>query len=279
MAELTGEQQYVDDAERWLDWWTAGVNGAKVAYSPGGEAFLDTWGSLRYSSTTAYAALQFGDWLTSQGKDTAKAQTYHDFAVNQIDYILGNNPNHESYEIGFTNSGKNTAWPKNPHNRTAHGSWDQSMSDPPTTRHTDIGLLVGGPSSSNDSFTDDRQQYRETEGALDYNAGFSGALAALSRRVRRHRRWPASRQRRPRTGPRSSRRRAVNQTSTNFYEIKVQVVNKSGWPARHLTHGSFRYYFTLDAGTQPSQVDAHLARTTSARPRPGPRSTPAASTT
>jgi endoglucanase len=47
---------------------------------------------------------------------------------------------------------------------------------------------------------------------------------------------------------------AVNAAGTNFYEIKAQVVNKSGWPARHLTHGSFRYYFTLDAGTSPSQV-------------------------
>ena len=81
LAELTGQQVYVDDAERWLDWWTTGVNGQKVAYSPGGEAFLDTWGSLRYSANTAFAALQFASWLTAQGKDAAKAQTYHDFGV------------------------------------------------------------------------------------------------------------------------------------------------------------------------------------------------------
>jgi endoglucanase len=32
------------------------------------------------------------------------------------------------------------------------------------------------------------------------------------------------------------------------------VDNTSGWPARHLLHGSFRWYFTLDPGTSPSQV-------------------------
>ncbi|WP_225847157.1 glycoside hydrolase family 9 protein [Streptomyces sp. HPF1205] len=253
LAELTGQQSYVDDAERWLDWWTTGVGGSKVAYSPGGQAFLDTWGSLRYSSNTAFAALQFSHWLTGQGRDTAKAQTYHDFGVRQIGYVLGDNPRHESYEIGFTNSGTNTNWPQNPHNRTAHGSWDQSMSDPPTTRHLDIGLLVGGPSSANDSFTDDRQQYAMTEGALDYNAGFSGALAALTDEYGGTPLTGFPKKESP-DGPEEFMQAAVNTAGTNFYEIKAQVVNKSGWPARHLTHGSFRWYFTLDPGTSASQV-------------------------
>jgi endoglucanase len=253
LAEATGKQSYIDDAERWLDWWTTGVNGQKVAYSPGGEAFLDTWGSLRYSATTAYAALQFSDWLTAKGRDADKARTYHDFGVRQINYALGDNPRHESYEIGFTNSGSNTSWPKNPHNRTAHGSWDQSMSDPVATRHLDIGLLIGGPSSANDSFTDDRNQYAMTEGALDYNAGFSGALAALTDEYGGTPLADFPPKETP-DGPEEFIQAAVNQTSTNFYEIKAQVVNKSGWPARHLLHGSFRYYFTLDAGTSPTQV-------------------------
>jgi len=253
LAELTGKQVYVDDAERWLDWWTTGVNGQKVAYSPGGEAFLDTWGSLRYSANTAFAALQFSSWLTAQGKDAAKAQTYHDFAVRQIDYALGDNPRHESYEIGFTNSGTGTTWPQNPHNRTAHGSWDQSMTDPATTRHLDYGLLVGGPGSADDQFSDDRANYGETEGALDYNAGFSGALAALGAQYGGSPRANFPPQETP-TGPEEYVQAALNTAGTNFYEIKAQVVNTSGWPARHLLHGSFRWYFTLDAGTSPSQV-------------------------
>ncbi|WP_308012312.1 glycoside hydrolase family 9 protein [Actinacidiphila acidipaludis] len=253
LAELTGKQVYVDDAERWLDWWTTGVNGQKVAYSPGGEAFLDTWGSLRYSANTAFAALQFSSWLTAQGKDAAKAQTYHDFGVRQIGYILGDNPRHESYEIGFTNSGANTAWPQNPHNRTAHGSWDQSMNDPAATRHIDYGLLVGGPGSADDGFSDERSNYGETEGALDYNAGFSGALAALAGQYGGSPRANFPPKETP-TGPEEYMQAALNTAGSNFYEIKAQVVNQSGWPARHLLHGSFRWYFTLDPGTSPSQV-------------------------
>ncbi|MGW5349650.1 glycoside hydrolase family 9 protein [Streptomyces sp. NPDC004031] len=253
LAELTGKQTYVDDAERWLDWWTTGVNGQKVASSPGGEAFLDTWGSLRYSSNTAFAALQFSDWLTAQGKDAAKAQTYHDFGARQIDYVLGDNPLKESYEIGFTNSGKNTKWPQNPHSRAAHGSWSQSMTEPATTRHLDYGLLVGGPGSADDGFSDERSNYGETEGALDYNAGFSGALAALTDEYGGSPLANFPPKETP-DGPEEFLQAAVNASGTNFYELKVQVVNKSGWPARHLTHGSFRYYFTLDPGTSPSQV-------------------------
>ncbi|MFC4034413.1 glycoside hydrolase family 9 protein [Streptomyces polygonati] len=253
LAELTGKQAYIDDAERWLDWWTTGVDGKKVAYSPGGEAFLDTWGSLRYSANTAFVALQFSGWLTGRGTDAARALTYHDFGVRQIDYALGDNPAGESYEIGFTNSGKNTAWPRNPHSRAAHGSWSQSMTEPTATRHLDYGLLVGGPGSADDGFSDDRANYGETEGALDYNAGFSGALAALTAQYGGTPLANFPPKETP-DGPEEFTQAAVNAAGTNFYEIKAQVVNKSGWPARHLTQGSFRYYFTLDAGTSPSQV-------------------------
>ena len=36
LAEITGQQQYITDAEDYLDWWTTGFNGSKVSYSPGG---------------------------------------------------------------------------------------------------------------------------------------------------------------------------------------------------------------------------------------------------
>lgn len=34
MAKLTGEQTYITDANRWLDFWTTGYNGNRVRYSP-----------------------------------------------------------------------------------------------------------------------------------------------------------------------------------------------------------------------------------------------------
>jgi endoglucanase len=252
LAEITGQQQYVQDAERNLDWFTSNVNGAHVNYSPGGEAQVDVWGTARYAANAAFLALEFGHWLGSKSLDPTRQQAYHDFAVRQVNYTLGDNPNHESYVVGFTNGGSNTAWPKFIHNRPAHDSWDQSMSDPPNTRHLDYGLLVGGPTSG-DGFADDRTNFQQTEGALDYNALYSGDLAEL---VTEYGGTPRANF--PPTespdGPEQFMQAAPNATGTNFIEIKAQVVNKSGWPARHLTKGSFRYYFTLDPGETPSQV-------------------------
>src|SRR5262245_13185698 len=98
LAKLTGKQVYMDDANRWLDYWTVGYNGETGRRSPGGEIFIDVWGSLRYAANTAFAAFIYSDWLSN---DATRKQRYHDLAVSQITYILGDNPQHRSYEIGF----------------------------------------------------------------------------------------------------------------------------------------------------------------------------------
>lgn len=115
LAQLTGKQRYVDDTNRWLDWWTVGVNGTKVRYSPGGQAVLDSWGSLRYAANTAFAALSYADWLTG---DPVRKARYHDFAVRQINYALGDNPRKSSYVVGF---GANPRRSRTTGPVTAHG--------------------------------------------------------------------------------------------------------------------------------------------------------------
>lgn len=254
MAELTGEQQYIDDAERNLDWFTSSVNGNHANFTPGGEAVVDVWGTSRYAANAAFLALEFSNWLTAQGKDADKAKAYHDFGVRQINYMLGDNPNKISYEVGFTNGGKNTAWPRNPHSRGAHGSWSNNISDPPNNRHQAIGELVGGPNSaSSDAFTDDRSNYQQNEGALDYNSLFSGALAELTSEYGGTPLANFPPKETP-DGPEMFVQAAPNATGTNFIEIKALIQNHSAWPARTLTNGSLRYYFTLDAGESPSQL-------------------------
>lgn len=174
MAKLTGQQQYIDDANRWLDYWTTGFNGQRVTYSPGGQAWLSAWGSLRYSANTAWIALLYSDSVT----DPARKARYHDFGVRQINYILGDNPNHRSYMIGF---GDNP--PVNPHHRNSHGSTTNDINNPtnnPTNnKHTLYGALVGGPVSANDSYTDDRANYIANEVTTDYNAGLTSALVRM----------------------------------------------------------------------------------------------------
>ena len=255
MAELTGQQQYIDDAERNLDWFAStSVNGSHVNYTAGGEAVVDVWGTARYAANAAFLALEFSNWLTAQGKDPAKAQAYHDFAVRQINYILGDNPNHLSYLVGFTNGGRNTAWPRNVHSRGAHGSWSNNINDPVNNRHTAIGELVGGPNSAgSDAFSDDRNNFQQNEGALDYNSLFSGALAELTNEYggTALANFPVAEK--P-DGPEMYVQAAPNAIGTNFIEIRALVKNQSAWPARRLTNGSFRYYFTLDPGETPAQL-------------------------
>ena len=129
------------------------------------------WGALRYAANTAFVALVYSDRTT----DATRKARYHDFAVRQIDYALGDNPRSSSYVIGF---GANS--PKNPHHRTAHGSWWDSMTVP--DQHPARALRRAGrrpvrrpttrtPTSRND--------FVMNEVATDYNAGFTSALARL----------------------------------------------------------------------------------------------------
>ncbi|HEX7307595.1 glycoside hydrolase family 9 protein [Lentzea sp.] len=245
MAKLTGEQTYVTDANRWLDFWTTGYNGNRVRYSPGGQAVLDSWGSLRYAANTAFAALTYSDWLST--RDTTRAKTYHDFGVRQINYALGDNPRNASYVVGF---GANP--PRNPHHRTAHGSWADSIQEPAVSRHVLYGALVGGPSTNNDAYTDSRSDYVMNEVALDYNAGFTSALARLYGEFggTALANFPVAE---TPDGPELTVQASVNQSATQFTEVKAFVLNKSAWPARTF-NGSLRYYFTLDGTTTPSQI-------------------------
>ena len=169
LAKLTGQQQYLDDANRWLDYWTVGVNGSRITYSPGGQAWLQQWGSLRYSANTAVPCCS-----TRIPSPTPRERRATTTSASQINYILGNNPSNRSYMIGFgTNS------PRNPHHRTAHGSWTDSLQNPTNNRHMLYGALVGGPGSANDSYTDDRGNFQANEVATDYNAGLTSALVRM----------------------------------------------------------------------------------------------------
>jgi endoglucanase len=243
LANLTGKQKYIDDANRWLDWWTTGVNGEKVRYSPGGEAVLDSWGSLRYAANTAFVALVYSD----KTADATRKATYHDFALRQIDYALGDNPRSSSYLIGF---GANS--PKNPHHRTAHGSWWDNIDTPANTRHVLYGALVGGPSSNDDAYQDLRSDYVMNEVATDYNAGFTSAVARL---YQEYGGTPLA------NFPVAEKpdldeitvETTVMQDEQRDTALKVMIYNKSAFPARALSSGSYRYYFRHE-GTAAIQV-------------------------
>jgi hypothetical protein len=161
LARATLDPRYGDAVERNLDYWQPGGG---ILYTPGGLAWLDQWGALRYAANAAFLASVWSD--TALG-DPTKKPAYAAFAEDQIDYILGDNPRNSSYVIGF---GDNP--PRNPHHRTGHGAWYNDINAPADNRHVLFGALVGGP-GNDDGYTDDRTDYVQNEVATDYNAGIS----------------------------------------------------------------------------------------------------------
>jgi hypothetical protein len=252
LAQTTGKGQYRADAERWLDYWSVGINGGatRITYTPGGLAFLTGWGSLRYSTTTAFLALIYADTVRDVGT------RYHDFAVRQINYVLGDNPRNASYMVGF---GANA--PKFPHHRGASGVWDGNVANPSPNRHVLYGALVGGPESADDfDYHDDRTNYISNEVALDYNAGLTGALARLALEYGGQpvAGFPAPETRVDEFFVQAS----INQQGPTFTEIRAILNNRSAWPARFSSDLSFRYFVDLSE-TYAAGFSVHDVQVTS----------------
>jgi len=169
LAQITRREVYKNDVERFLNYWTVGHNDQRVPYTPGGLAWIQGWGALRYTANTAFLAFIYSDTVSDFGN------VYHAFAKRQINYILGDNPAKRSYVVGF---GENP--PRNPHHRAAHGSTENSIDAPTMNLNVLYGALVGGPFLPDDfAFSDNRRDERSNEIALDYNAAFTGALARM----------------------------------------------------------------------------------------------------
>ncbi len=241
LAIETGEQEYKDRVDKHMNFW---LNSVK--YTPKGLAWLDQWGALRYSTTTAYLALVYAD---SDACPSDKKDTYSNFGKSQIDYALGSSG--RSYVIGY---GENS--PKNPHHRTAHGAYSNNIAEPTETRHTLFGALVGGPDSG-DNYSDDRSNYINNEVACDYNAGFTGALAKLYKTYggKTLVNFGAVEEADEEELYADA---TINVSGQDFIEIKALVYNKTATPARVTDELKLCYFFDLteviDAGGSPDNI-------------------------
>ena len=227
LAKETGSEKVRKILEKHLDYW---VN--EIYKTPGGLAYLDQWGALRYATTTAFVALSYSE---SKNCPAEKAEKYKAFAKQQIDYALGSSG--RSFVVGY---GENS--PKNPHHRTAHGSYTNNIGDPADNRHILYGALVGGP-NRDDSYSDDRNNYVNNEVACDYNAGFTGALAKLYAQY----------------GGKTLKNfgavetpddelyadATINVNGEDFVEIKALVYNKTAFPARVTDDLKLCYFFDI----------------------------------
>jgi endoglucanase len=139
------------------------------------HAQWSTWGNLGQSTTAAFVALVRALHLSDPH---LQARTVA-WARSQIDYALGSSG--RSFVVGYGN---------NPPQREQHAGascpdrpapcgWAQFDSKGPNPQIL-YGGLVGGPKGPGDNtYHDVRSDYVTNEVANDYNAGFTGALAAL----------------------------------------------------------------------------------------------------
>ena len=136
-----------------------------IAKSPEGYAVVAGYGSARYNTAAGLAAMVYA-------KETGNMQ-FAEWALDQMEYILGDNPMGYSYEVGYEYN-----FASHPHHRSSHCSATQSMDDPIIQVHTLWGALVGGPDLK-DVHVDETSDYIYNEVTDDYNAGFCGDLAGL----------------------------------------------------------------------------------------------------
>jgi len=149
---------------------------SKALYTPGGLVYLDEWGPIRYSMNAAFACLLVSD----QTEDIYLARRLHKWSQSQVDYVLGAKLNGFSFMVGF---GKK--YPLRPHHRgsscptniTEVCNYNFAMTE---ERNPIIiwGAVVGGP-DRHDGYKDERLQFRQSEVALDFNAGFQSATAGV----------------------------------------------------------------------------------------------------
>ncbi|EFA77671.1 putative glycoside hydrolase [Heterostelium album PN500] len=161
LYQLTSKDIYKSGMEDNLNSW---LPGGSIKYTgTNGLAFYDKWGPCRYAASAAFVASVYG------------GDKYVNFAKSQLGYILGDNPNGQSFVVGM-----GPKMPINPHHRAAHGSTTNDINNPVNNKHILTGALVGGP-DENGAYTDDRTNYITNEVATDYNAGFVGLLSMFSK--------------------------------------------------------------------------------------------------
>lgn len=240
LAEITGDAAYTSAVEQHLDFWCN-----DITYTPDGLAWLDSWGVLRYATTTGFIAAVYSNCASCPSD---KSEQYWNFAESQCNYALGSSG--RSYVIGF---GENA--PEHPHHRTAQGSYCDNMNEPSSHRHTLYGALVGGPDASG-NYTDTVADYTANEVACDYNAGFTGLLAAMysvyhgQTRVDFGAVEPVEQE--------YNVEASINAQGEGFIEVKTIVYNMTAWPARAATDLEVRYFVDLselyEAGYDASDV-------------------------
>lgn len=234
-ARNTMDPTYIKQVQKHLDYMTVGYDGNVVSKLEGGLVYIDIWGCLRYACNVGFIAAVYCDTVID---DPVLIKRYTDLYETQINYCLGDNPLNRSFVVGY---GKD--YPINPHHRTAHGTWANSIQNPPNNRNLLYGALVGGPTQAGD-YEDDRENYINNEVATDYNAGYTALLCKM---VSKYGGEPLADfpPKLVKTEPEFFVEAFVSGATNQSTTIKMNLTNHSAAPARVADNLSFNYYMDL----------------------------------
>lgn len=133
-----------------------------------GYSWLCKWGSARYNCNMQMEGLVID-------KHNGKNQ-YTDWATGQMKFLLGNSKDKRCYVVGYNENSS-----KYPHHRSSsgYGGFPDSGYQHTVQAHVLLGALVGGIEDASGTYHDSSADYYCNEVAIDYNAAFTGAAAAL----------------------------------------------------------------------------------------------------
>ncbi|THH01873.1 hypothetical protein EW026_g888 [Hermanssonia centrifuga] len=146
------------------------VNGSGRGYLTGGGLLYypgdSDEASLNPALNAAMLLMRYAD--SGLPSTSSKHSAYIEFAQNQVDYVLGNNPMTVPYIVGMHPNS-----PANPHSALATGASPADIANidtvPTQEAYVLYGGVVGGPDAQ-DRFWDMRSDWVQNEVALDYVA-------------------------------------------------------------------------------------------------------------
>ncbi|XP_047320322.1 endoglucanase 13-like [Impatiens glandulifera] len=167
---------------------------SNVGRTSAGLLWWSQWNNLQYVTSSMFAATTYSKYLEASRStlNCARGQVTPSeiisFVHSQVDYILGLNPKHMSYMVGY---GQN--YPQKVHHRGASivsinkvhtpvscsdgfSQWFNKNAPNPNVLD---GAIVGGPDQS-DNYNDDRGNYQQGEAATANTAPLVGVLAHLA---------------------------------------------------------------------------------------------------
>ncbi|GAB4835047.1 Esterase/lipase/thioesterase, variant 2 [Ancistrocladus abbreviatus] len=183
-------QLYKAHSDNYICSLIPGTHNFQAQYTPGGLLYKESESNLQYVTSTAFLLLTYAKYLRSNGEvascgsSTVTAENLISLAKRQVDYILGDNPAKISYMVGFGDR-----YPLHVHHRGSslpsvhthpdhigcNNGFEYLYSRSPNPNIL-VGAIVGGP-DSRDQYTDDRNNYQQSEPATYINAPFVGAAA------------------------------------------------------------------------------------------------------